>query len=181
MRDFFVYSGEGGENMADAIRFEAWMRAYENDVLRLCYVILGDRAAAEDALQETFLKVWRGMERFERRGGCTEKTWITRIAVNVCRDALRSAWFRRRLLHLPLENAENQPQKPSNISQELLMDVMALPQELRQPVVLCHLQRCTVTEAAQILSVSRPTLRRRLQAAYALLRCDDEEGGVPHA
>lgn len=166
--------------MADTARFESWMRAYENDILRLCYVILGERTAAEDALQETFLKVWRGMDRFERRGGCTERTWITRIAINTCRDVRRSALFRHRQLNVPLEETAPLPQQTTS-SRELLMDVMALPDKLRQPIVLCHLQQLTVTEAAQILSVSRPTLRRRLNEAYALLRYDAEEGGEPHA
>ena len=70
---------------ARAAVFEAWMRAWEDDVLRLCYLYLADRALAEDALQDTFTKVWRGMEGFQRRNGCSARTWIMRIAVNTCR------------------------------------------------------------------------------------------------
>ncbi len=167
--------------MADAALFEHWMRTYENDVLRMCCVILQDRAAAEDALQETFLKVWRGMDRFERRRGASEKTWILRIAINTCRDVRRTAFFRNRTAQVPVEDARDVAAAPPDPSRETLLDVMALPDRLREPILLCHLHRCTVTEAAQALSVSRPTLRKRLQEAYALLRYDAEEGGESHA
>ena len=50
-------------------RFEAWVAEYSDAVLRTCYVYLADIAAAEDALQETFLKVWRNMDSFEGRNG----------------------------------------------------------------------------------------------------------------
>lgn len=45
--------------------FETLMREYENDVLRLCFVYLGNLQLAEDAMQDSFLKVWRSMDGFE--------------------------------------------------------------------------------------------------------------------
>ena len=74
-------------------RLEALMNAYGTQLKRLCCLYLRDAALAEDAVQETFLKAWRAMGKF--RGECSEKTWLTRIAVNVCRDMQRTAWFRR--------------------------------------------------------------------------------------
>ena len=65
---------------------------YQTSLLRLCYMQLNDKALAEDAVQETFLKAYKGMEAF--RADSTEKTWLMRIAVNTCRDMLRSAWLR---------------------------------------------------------------------------------------
>ena len=52
-------------------------------------------ALAEDALQETFIKVWRSMDRFEGRGGASVRTWIIRNAINTCKNTRTSAWFRR--------------------------------------------------------------------------------------
>ena len=65
---------------------------WEKTLLRLCFVILGDEALAQDAVQETFFKAWKNRARF--RGDASEKTWLTRIAVNTCRDLNKSAWRR---------------------------------------------------------------------------------------
>ena len=67
--------------------------AWQDTLLKLCYVYLRDREAARDAVQETFLKAYRAMDRF--RGECSEKTWLIRIAVNVCRSMRRSPWRAR--------------------------------------------------------------------------------------
>ena len=55
-------------------------------LLRTCCAVLGSEDLAKDAVQETFLKAYRGPPSF--RGECSEKTWLMRIAVNVCRDML---------------------------------------------------------------------------------------------
>ena len=76
-----------------AMSMERMIHAHGSELLRLCLLLLGDRASAEDALQDTFVKAWRGLDGF--RGDANERTWLTRIAVNTCRDCLKSAWRRR--------------------------------------------------------------------------------------
>ena len=70
------------------------LEAYGDTLLRLCCLYLGDRDQAEDAVQETFLRTLRAWPRF--RGESSEETWLTRIAINVCKNELRSPWRRRR-------------------------------------------------------------------------------------
>ena len=53
---------------------------YQTALLRMCYLCLQDRTLAEDAVQETFIKVWKSYSTY--RGECSEKTWIMKIAVN---------------------------------------------------------------------------------------------------
>ena len=69
---------------------EAWleraMGQYEESLLRMCFACLGDAALAEDAVQETFLKAYRALDRF--RGDAGEKTWLLRIAVNTCSSVM---------------------------------------------------------------------------------------------
>ena len=65
---------------------------HQRMLLRLCYVYLRDEELARDAVQETFLKAYRGWAAF--RGESSQKTWLTRIAVNTCKDLRRSAWHR---------------------------------------------------------------------------------------
>ena len=59
-------------------------------LLRLCTLYLKDAHLAEDAVQETLIKAWRNADKF--RGEGSELTWITRIAINVCKSYLRSPW-----------------------------------------------------------------------------------------
>ena len=61
-------------------RLNHMVLAYEKDLLRLCAVYLRDIDLAQDAVQETFLKAHRRMNRFE--GRASEKTWLMRIAIN---------------------------------------------------------------------------------------------------
>src|ERR1700689_3544697 len=66
--------------------FEALLAAYQDKVFRLCYSMLGDRTQAEDAAQESFLRVWKSLDRY--RGESALGTWIFSIARNVCLTAI---------------------------------------------------------------------------------------------
>src|SRR5262245_28928163 len=64
-----------------------FFRLYSRKVFNLAYRILGEESAAEDALQETFLNVYKGMKDF--RGDAKLSTWMNRITINVCLGILR--------------------------------------------------------------------------------------------
>ena len=79
---------------------------------RLAFRMLGAEEDARDAVQETFLKAWQHMDTF--RAQSQAKTWLTRIAINVCRDMRRSKWFRhidRRITPEMLPHAEVPPKQ----------------------------------------------------------------------
>jgi len=82
---------KGPDNNAEEIISQLIWR-YEKDLLRLCCAYLKDVSLAEDAVQETFLKAYNHLNTF--RGESAERTWLVRIAINVCKDMRRSAWFR---------------------------------------------------------------------------------------
>ena len=83
------------------MRIEELIDLYGDGILRLCILYLGDRQLAEDAFQETLIKAWKKWDGF--RGESSVKTWLTRIAVNTCRDMLRSGWFRTMRRSQPVE------------------------------------------------------------------------------
>jgi RNA polymerase sigma-70 factor (ECF subfamily) len=60
---------------------------YGNSLLRMCYLYFHDLQLAEDAVQDTYIKVYQNRDKF--KGACSEKTWITGIAINVCKSHLR--------------------------------------------------------------------------------------------
>ena len=65
--------------------FERLVEQYQVAVLRTCWLYLCDRSQAEDAVQETFLKVYRNLDTF--RGDSSEKTWILKIAMRTCYES----------------------------------------------------------------------------------------------
>ncbi len=146
------------------------MRAYGTAVLRTCFVCLSDCKEAEDAMQETFLKAWRGMDSFRQKNGASEKTWLMHIAINVCRDMRRTRWFRHIDMHKALEDLPQGMMSAMPEDRALLLDVMQLPDKLRQPILLYYYQDMTLEETSQALGVSRSTIHGRLRKAESLLR-----------
>ena len=141
---------------------------YQTPLLRICYMYLKDAQLAEDAVQETFLKACRSLESF--RGECSEKTWLMRIAVNVCRDLRKSAWHRhvdRRITPDMLP----EPAAPAREEDgELLALVMNLPRRLREVTLLYYYQDMDTYEIAQALGISRSSVSGRLERARRKLR-----------
>ena len=72
--------------------FERLVEQYQTAVLRTCYLYLCDKSLAEDASQETFVKVYRTLDSF--KGESSEKTWIMKIAMHTCYDINHSSWHR---------------------------------------------------------------------------------------
>ena len=145
-----------------------WYDMYGTDVLRYCYMFLGNRSDAEDATQDTFLKVWRNIDRFESRNGCSPKSWILRIAGNTCRDYLRKAWRKHESRLVTPEDLAKLGSAPQE-DRELLMDVMNLPEKYRQVILLVFWQGMTIREAAKCICTSESTVCRRLEKARAMI------------
>lgn len=150
---------------------ERIMAQYGASVKRMCRLQLGDGHLAEDAAQETFIKVWRSGGGF--RGECTEKTWILRIAINACRDIRRGAWFRRvdrtrPVEELPLPTKGNGP--------DLAGEIAALPPRYREIIVLYYYQGMPLGDAALAMGININTAKSRLQRARKMLRTELEGG-----
>ena len=142
------------------------LEEYGDGLLRMCTLYLGDYALAEDAVQDTFLRAMNAWPRF--RGACSEKTWLTSIAANVCRSYLRSPWRRRR--------AEVDPDELTGIPEPALPDdtlvraVRSLPEKYRAVVVLYYYRELKAREVAQILHIPVSTVTVRLSRARSLLK-----------
>lgn len=141
---------------------------YGDGILRLCLVYLGDRQLAEDAFQETFVKAWRNRSTF--RGESSEKTWLSQIAVNTCRDMLRSGWFRMVKRSEPVEKLFDlaAPQQDADFS--VRDAVLSLPGKYREVIVLYYDQEMKLREIADLLSISINSVSTRLRRARALLK-----------
>ena len=152
-----------------------WLEQYGDLINRTCCLILGDYSLAEDATQETFLRAWKSMARF--KGDASPRTWLTKIAINVCRNIRRTAWFRR------LDRSVTPEELPLSVPHEdrtLFLTVQQLPDKHRQIIVLRYYQGMSLDEAARTLGISRSTAHHRLQKALQALRIDLDEGRDEH-
>lgn len=140
---------------------------YGDEILRLCLLYLGDRRLAEDAFQETFIKAWRQAHTF--RGESSMKTWLSRIAVNTCRDMLRSGWLRMMRKSEPIEKLMNLSASEQEQDTTVRDAVLRLPGKYREIIVLYYYQEMKIREIAQALRLPVNTVSTRLRRARALL------------
>ena len=138
-----------------------------DDILRLCLLYMGERQLAEDAFQETFVRAWRHLPGF--RGESSVKTWLSHIAVNVCRDMLRTPWLRMRRSARSVEEMEHLPAPDATPRHELMDAIRALPDKYREVIVLVYVQDMKLREAAAQLRLPVPTVSTRLRRARARL------------
>lgn len=157
-------------------RLMGWMERYSQAILRTCFVYLGRSQEAEDAMQDTFLKAWKAMDSFDSARGASEKTWLMKIAVNVCHDYHRSRWFRHVDLTRALEDLPSRYLRLEPREETLLLDVMRLPEKQKQVILLYYYQEMTVKEAAEALGVAPSTVYQRLKKAEQTLRINLTEG-----
>ncbi len=151
---------------------EGLMRQHADSILRLCLMILQDYHLAEDAMQDTFLKAYRSYGRF--RGDSSVYTWLTRIAINTCKDVRRSAWHRRMSRSIRLEDLPEPSVPPAEADDTLINSVLALPMKLRETVLLVYYSNLSVAEAARTLSISVPAVYKRLKKAHGILKIELE-------
>jgi len=157
-----------GPDHAQNCEFERIVNQYQKTLLRMCYLYLRDKTLAEDAVQETFIKVYKNLQTF--RGDGSEKSWIMRIAMNTCHDIRRSRWFKlidpRYTLDMLPEASEPFKQEEEDLVEEL----MQLPHKLREVVLLYYYQDMTVAEIADSLGIAQSTVSGRMKRARDKLR-----------
>ena len=137
-------------------------------LLRLCFTYLHDRELAKDAVQDTFLKAYRNLNQF--RNEANEKTWLSRIAINCCRDLSRSGWFRHTDRFVTPDMLPEPAVQPSYEDNALTMEIMKLPKRLREAILLYYFENMTTPEIAVTLQISQQAVSDRLVRARKRLR-----------
>ena len=154
-------------NAADNLNVDQLIDAYGDDILRLCLLYLGDRQLAEDAFQVTMVKAWQQLGTF--RGESSAKTWLSHIAANACRDAMRSGWFRMRRKSEPIESLFDLAAPEQRQDVDVRGAVLALPGKYREVVVLYYFEDMKLREIAEVLRLPVNSVSTRLRRARALL------------
>ena len=150
------------------------MNTYGDSVKRMCCVYLRELGAAEDAAQDAFIKAYAHIDQLLCGEVRSEKAWMMRIAINTCKDMLRSSWLRRidrrhAIEELPLSVM---PDHEENLA--LTQAIATLPPKLKEIVLLQYYQDLNLRTCAQILGISSATATRRLQQAQLKLKSELE-------
>lgn len=177
-------AGRGDRAAASAL-----VLRHTDRIFAACYRMMGERAGAEDAAQETFLKLWKHAGAWRPQGAKFE-TWLYRVAMNACLDRLR-----KRGREAPEEAAPEQADSALRADESLAAQeranavkaaLDALPERQRLAIALCHYQELSNIEAAEVMEISVEAVesllargRRSLRAALAGQR-DELLEGVRH-
>ena len=153
-------------------QFERLAGESERQVYAVCYHMMGSREDAQDCAQETMLRAFKAFGSFRRDASFS--TWITRIAMNVCTDALRK---RRPVTSLdamrddtnfdlpdagPTAYAQLEQKERVRLLREGLDE---LPEEMRQIIVLRDMRGMSYEEIAAVLEVPLGTVKSRVNRA----------------
>ena len=186
---------------------EQELESHRRALTGYCYRMLGSGSEAEDAVQETMVRAWRALDRLEARGAL--KSWLYRIASNVCFDMLQGAQRRARPMDLadpssaesPLgaglpEHAWVQPvpdelvlapeQDPAEVAEgketlrlAFVAALQHLPPRQRAVLILREVLRWQASEVAELLEVSVASVNSTLQRARATLEALEVDTGGP--
>ncbi|TML44346.1 MAG: sigma-70 family RNA polymerase sigma factor [Actinobacteria bacterium] len=179
---------------------EQELEQHRVELTAYCYRMLGSPFEAEDAVQETLLRAWRGLGRFEGRAAL--RSWLYRIATNVCFDMLNARERRARPMDLgparePVESNLNalpevtwiEPIPVSAVAPEgdpaevavahetirlaFVAALQHLPPRQRAVLILCEVLRWKAAEVAELLETSVASVNSALQRARATLEQSD--------
>lgn len=154
-----------GDQQAFALIFDQ----YKNLVYKTAYLILNDTHEADDALQETFLKAYHALERYQPDKGAFS-TWLYRITVNQCLNQQSQKRSRLRFMdtrQLPDEARQSSPFIELELAQEqaLHQAIARLSHKLRLVIILRYFLDLSYSEIAQILGLPLGTVKSRLNMA----------------
>jgi len=148
-------------------QLEQLMDEYGTQLLRMCAVYLRDQHLAQDAVQDTFIKAYRHLPTF--RGECSVKSWLMGIAINTCRDYLRTAWFRHMDRRMDTDALPEIPAPDVFKDHTVLAEVNRLPKRYREVILLRYYQGMKVKETADALQLSTSAVKQRIKRANSIL------------
>jgi RNA polymerase sigma-70 factor (ECF subfamily) len=173
---------------------------YRRELTGYCYRMLASPFEAEDAVQETMLRAWRGLERFEGRSAL--RSWLYKIATNVCLDMLSSRSHRARPMDLgpasapvaenlntlgeaswiqpiPDDSLTSDPAELAMTRETVRLAFIAalqhLPARQRAALILCEVLHWKASEVAELLESSVASVNSALQRARASISVREGE------
>lgn len=161
----------------DPLAIEVLIRRYQNYVFRLCYLVMRNEQDAEDMTQETFVRAFRALPRFEIRAGTSFEAWLYRVAVNACRSRMRRRWYQvlpwpdppPQLAGEPEEQPERRVMRVE-LRDQILAAIDCLGDKHRLVIILRYYGGLSNAEIAQALGIPCGTVRSRMHVARRRLK-----------
>ena len=149
---------------------EQLINAYGDSILRMCFLYLKDYQLAEDATQETFIKALKNYGNF--RYESSEKTWIVRIAINCCKNIMRTHWFQvqKNTVGEILEERSENPTENWVEKRTISDAIMKLSISDRTVIILYYYQELSLKEIAKIIKGNENMVNQRLYRARGRLK-----------
>ena len=147
---------------------EEVVREYSSMLYRICVVMLGNEADAQDAVQDTICKYLERTKKFRNKEH--EKAWLIKVAQNRCRDMRR---FYLRHPQVDLEEISAGYEDPEY--SDVLAELIRLPLAVKAAVYLHYIEGYKTTEVSEILGISVNAVKKRLQRGREMLRLRLEE------
>ncbi|QQZ09881.1 sigma-70 family RNA polymerase sigma factor [Heyndrickxia vini] len=156
------------------------MKQYGQEILQLTYSYVKNRTVAEDLTQEIFVKCYRSLHTYNQRAKL--RTWLWRIAINHCKDYLRS-WYNKHVVVTEHESETIGTSKETveqavikmDEDEKLAYEVMNLPDNYREIIYLFYFEEMRLKDIAEVTGVNENTLKSRLKRAKELLKVRLEE------
>lgn len=161
----------------DKLAIGALIRRYQNYVYRLCFLVMRNEQDAEDMTQETFIRAFRALPRYEIRKGASFEAWLYRIAVNCCRSRMRRKWYQVLPWPNPAPEIVSAPEKQPDRQvlhnehrEEILEAIDTLGEKHRLVIILRYYAGMSNEEIARTLNIPSGTVRSRLHTARQRLK-----------
>jgi RNA polymerase sigma-70 factor, ECF subfamily len=151
------------------------MDKYGQSLLQLAYSYVGNREIAEDLTQEIFVKCYQKLDQYQKKSSL--KSWLWRIAINHCKDYLRS-WHHKNVVTSE-EQAKHTPSREKEVEnqviqryedEQLVKAVWSLPDTYREVIYLYYFEELSIKEISYLTSVNQNTIKTRLKRAKEILK-----------
>ena len=150
------------------------MKWYGQEILQLAYSYVRNQAIAEDLTQDIFVKCYRSIDTYN--GKSKLRTWLWRIAINHCKDFLKS-WHNKNVVPTDEEMAigsEKELVEGAVIQKEaddqLIEAILTLPVMYREVIYFFYYEERTIKEISELTDVRSNTVKTRLRRAKELLK-----------
>lgn len=165
MDDELIGQAQSGDHQA----FRRLVEDYTPLLWRVAFAMLGERMAAEDALQEAWLDVWRSLPRFQRNRPL--RPWLLTILANRCRMTMRKRQLPQRSIDEESEPAADaDPTIAVADSIDMIQILSALPPEQKRVLELRYFADLELAEIAHVTGWPLGTVKSRMHRALAFLR-----------